>query len=53
MIKSWEDKMGKVCNTHGRDGKSVQFWLESQKKRDHSEDIGIDGRIILKIILRI
>jgi hypothetical protein len=29
-----------------------KFWLESQKGRDHSEDLGIDGRIILKRILR-
>jgi hypothetical protein len=24
------------------------FWLESLKERDHSEDLRIDGRIILK-----
>jgi hypothetical protein len=23
------------------------FWLENLKGRDHSEDIGVDGRIIL------
>jgi hypothetical protein len=27
------------------------FWLESLKERDYSEDVGIDGRIILKCIL--
>jgi hypothetical protein len=24
------------------------FWLENVKGRDHSEDIGVDGRIILE-----
>jgi hypothetical protein len=26
------------------------FWFESLKKRDHLEDLGADGRIILKLI---
>jgi hypothetical protein len=28
------------------------FWLGSLKERDHSENLGVDGRIILKYILR-
>jgi hypothetical protein len=28
------------------------IWFESLKERDHSEDLGIDGRIILRMILR-
>jgi hypothetical protein len=27
----------------------IKFWLESLKGRDHSEDRGIDGRIILDL----
>jgi hypothetical protein len=30
----------------------TKFWLESLKGRDHSEDLSVDGRIILKLILR-
>jgi hypothetical protein len=26
-------------------------WLVSMKGRDHSDDLGLDGRIILKLIL--
>jgi len=28
-----------------------QFWLENLKGRDNSEDLGVDGRIILEWIL--
>jgi hypothetical protein len=27
---------------------AYSFWLGSLKGRDHSEDLGVDGRIILK-----
>jgi hypothetical protein len=30
----------------------TKFWLESLKGRDHSEDIGVGGSIILKLDLR-
>jgi hypothetical protein len=30
---------------------STKFSLGSLKGRDHSEDLGVDGRIILKLIL--
>jgi len=29
-----------------------QFCLETLKGRDHSEDLDVDGRIILKLVLR-
>jgi hypothetical protein len=30
----------------------VEFWWESIKERDQSEDLHIDGRILLKLILK-
>jgi hypothetical protein len=33
--------MGEKRNARG-------FWCESQKERDHYEDLNVDGRIILK-----
>jgi hypothetical protein len=28
--------------------RNTQFWLENLKGRDHLEDLGVDGRMILK-----
>jgi hypothetical protein len=35
----------------GRREMHVGFWWESQKERDHEEDIGIGGSLILKLVL--
>jgi hypothetical protein len=37
--------MGKVCSTYGRD-KKYKLWSENLKGRDHSEDLGIDCKIV-------
>jgi len=29
----------------------TKFWSENLKERDHVEDIGVDGRIILEWVL--
>jgi len=32
-------------STHERDEKCIQyFWLEKLKERDHSEELGVDGK---------
>jgi hypothetical protein len=41
--------MGETCTTHG--GDDTRFWLGNLKGRDHSEDLGIDGKIILEWII--
>jgi hypothetical protein len=49
-----EDEMGRACSTNGaKSNACVGFWLESQKERDHWEDIDIGGRILLILILEI
>jgi hypothetical protein len=32
----------------GRRGMRKGFWWEGQKERDHTEDVGVGGRIIIK-----
>jgi hypothetical protein len=41
-MKSRRTKMGGTCSTYG---------IENRKGRDHLEDIRVDGRIILEVIL--
>jgi hypothetical protein len=41
--------MGGACSRDGID--DTIFWLESQMGRDHSEDLGVVGKIILEGIL--
>ena len=33
-----------------RRGMHTGFWWEDSKERDHLEDLGVDGRIILKFV---
>jgi hypothetical protein len=41
------------CSQHGRMRNAYTvFWLENLKGRDHLEDLGVDGKIILEWILR-
>jgi hypothetical protein len=45
-----EDEMGGACKMHGRAEECVQNL--GQKGRDHSEDLGVDGKITLEWILK-
>jgi len=42
--------MGVPYSTHGRD-KCIQFRSESLTQTDYLQELGIDGKIILKCIL--
>jgi hypothetical protein len=44
---SWTMHVERVA---GR-GMHIDYWLESQNERDHYEDQGVSGRIILRRIL--
>jgi hypothetical protein len=49
-----EDEMGRSCSTNGaRRGMHIGYCWESQKVRDHWEDLDVGGWIILKWILEI
>jgi hypothetical protein len=41
-----EDEMGGACSTQERLEICTKFWSKNLKGRDHSDDLGIDGRII-------
>jgi hypothetical protein len=43
-----ESEMDGAFSTHGRNEKCLQyFWLKNLTRRDNSEDLEIDGRIIV------
>jgi hypothetical protein len=43
--------MVRASRMYGDNEKCAKFWWESMKGKDHSEDLGVGGRIILKFIL--
>jgi hypothetical protein len=43
--------MSRSCSTYGRDEKYTKIWPGNMKGRDHTEDLGVSGRIILDWIL--
>jgi len=50
--KSEKDVMGRACSTCGVEVTSIWgFWWGGLRERGHLEDLGIDGRIILRWIL--
>jgi hypothetical protein len=44
-----EDEIGGICRMHGE---MRNTYMENLKVRDHSEDLGVDGKVILEGILR-
>jgi hypothetical protein len=43
--------MGNLCGTLEQGEVCTGCWFGNLRERDHSEDIGIDGKVILKWIL--
>jgi hypothetical protein len=42
------EEMDGIYSTHGRVKMRAIFWLETLNRRDHLEDLGIGGRIMLE-----
>jgi hypothetical protein len=42
-----------ACDTSGREERCVEVFSCNLKERDHLEHLGVDGRKILKYILKI
>jgi len=47
-----EGEVERACGTHGKDRNMYWVWLGNLKERDHLKDMGINGRIILKLIIQ-
>jgi hypothetical protein len=48
-----EDEINKACGTHKkRNASSVLLWQSERTKKDRSEDLGGDGSVLLKLILK-
>jgi hypothetical protein len=39
--------MGEACSIYGKVKSGCKIWLASLRRRDYSEDLGIDRRIML------
>ena len=42
--------MGGVCSTYGGREVYIRFWQGNLRENDHLEDLGVDGRIMLRWI---
>jgi hypothetical protein len=49
-----KNDMGRACGTYGRQERFVHtgFWWGDMSEQDHLIDLGIDGRMILNLILK-
>jgi hypothetical protein len=47
-----EDQLGGTCRTLGENLNACRFWWGNLKERDYLENLVIDGRVIVKYILK-
>ena len=47
-----KDEMGRACSPYGGEERRIQSLVGKREARDHLEDPAVDGRIILRWILR-
>jgi hypothetical protein len=43
-----EDELGGACSMHGRDKNAYSILVGNLKGRDHLENLGLDGKIVLE-----
>lgn len=49
MMRLWKMGLVGVCSTHGKKRNAYSVSVgETLRERDHLEDLGLDGRILLK-----
>jgi hypothetical protein len=47
------NEMGRACGTYGGAGEvHTEFWWGDLKEKDHLEELGVGGRMILKWIFQ-
>jgi hypothetical protein len=44
--------MDEVCGAYGRGKVHTGFWWGDPRERDHLEDLGVDERIILRLVCK-
>jgi hypothetical protein len=44
--------MGGACGTYGGEKKCIGLWCGYVRERRHLEDLGIEGRVIVKSVLK-
>jgi hypothetical protein len=47
-----EGRIGGANRMHGTDEKCIKILVKNLKGKDHLQDLGVDGRIILKLIFK-
>ena len=48
-----KNEIGRKCSKNGKEERSIQgLWWGNARWKGHTEDLGIDGRIILKRFFR-